>query len=50
MGILDAIVSKKKEGLGVVKARTPLKDLKVRLGDIEKPARLYRRAQKTARR
>ena len=37
MGILDAIVAKKKEGLGVVKARTPLKDLKARLGDIEKP-------------
>jgi indole-3-glycerol phosphate synthase len=38
MGILDAIVSKKKEGLTVVKARTPLKNLKARLGDIEKPA------------
>jgi indole-3-glycerol phosphate synthase len=38
MGILDAIVAKKKEGLTVVKARTPLKNLKVRLGDIEKPA------------
>ncbi len=37
MGILDAIVAKKKEGLKVVKAETPLKDLRMRLADIEKP-------------
>ena len=46
MGILDAIVAKKKEGLKVVKARTPLKDLKGKLGDVEKPGDFTRALKK----
>jgi len=37
MGILDTIVSKKKEGLRAVKDRTPLKELKTRLEDVGRP-------------
>ncbi len=37
MGILDEIVSKKKERLRDSKSRSPLKEIKARIGDVENP-------------
>ena len=37
MGILDEIVSKKKERLGIAKSGVPLKGIKLRIADAVKP-------------
>ena len=37
MGILDEIVSKKKERLGIAKSGVPLKGIKSRIADAGKP-------------